>query len=220
VYLCVCPPSTLSLFTSTTRPDGLCELNLQAWPLPLQRDSRKRKLQEEKMAFGTYAGDLGTTLTYRVKKPGAYGGYKIVTEVRVRAGSAVVESLPAGRRVGDPPCHGVVRVNVNVFFIGPLSVVCGVSARGAGVSGVACCRTFRAQQAGLAHHFTRPTLPSPLPRLTRTRKWTPRAGSNCWTCERSRRRTGSACRYNLNAWRCPCRWCACSRGVSDAHKPD
>jgi hypothetical protein len=74
------------------------------------------------MAFGTYAGDLGTTLTYRVKKPGAYGGYKIVTEVRVGE-SAVVESLPAGRRVGDPPC--VVRVNVNVFSLG-LSVWCVV----------------------------------------------------------------------------------------------
>jgi hypothetical protein len=48
-----------------------------------QKEQKKRKLQEEKQAFGTYAGDLGTTLTYRVKKPGAYGGYKIVTEVRV-----------------------------------------------------------------------------------------------------------------------------------------
>ncbi len=46
-----------------------------------QREARKRKLAEEKSAFGTYAGELGTTLTYRVKKPGAYGGYKIVTEV-------------------------------------------------------------------------------------------------------------------------------------------
>jgi hypothetical protein len=48
-----------------------------------QREARKRKLAEEKSAFGTYAGELGTTLTYRVKKPGAYGGYKIVTEVRL-----------------------------------------------------------------------------------------------------------------------------------------
>ena len=54
-----------------------------------QRDSRKRKLDEEKMAFGTYSGDLGTTLTYRVKKPGAYGGYKIVTEV----GAVVIEGV-------------------------------------------------------------------------------------------------------------------------------
>ncbi len=46
-----------------------------------QKELKKRKIQEEKQAFGTYAGDLGTTLTYRVKKPGAYGGYKIVTEV-------------------------------------------------------------------------------------------------------------------------------------------
>ena len=61
-----------------------------------QRDSRKRKLDEEKMAFGTYSGDLGTTLTYRVKKPGAYGGYKIVTEV----GAVVIEGFhPAFARM-------------------------------------------------------------------------------------------------------------------------
>lgn len=33
------------------------------------------------IAFGTYAGNLGTTMTYRVRKPGVYGAYKIVTEV-------------------------------------------------------------------------------------------------------------------------------------------
>lgn len=70
-------------------------------------DIRKRKQQsEENQAFGTYAGDLGnvfcfnewasivhgsnrisppscfsgTKVVYRVKKPGVYGGYKIVTE--------------------------------------------------------------------------------------------------------------------------------------------
>lgn len=48
------------------------------------------------MAFGTYSGDLGTTLTYRVKKPGAYGGYKIVTEV----GAVVIEGFhPAFARM-------------------------------------------------------------------------------------------------------------------------
>ena len=31
-------------------------------------------------AFGTYSGSLGTKVVYRVKKPGVYGGYKIVTE--------------------------------------------------------------------------------------------------------------------------------------------
>jgi hypothetical protein len=46
-----------------------------------QLDRKKRKIDEEKSAFGTYAGDLGTTFTYRVKKPGSYGGYKVVTTV-------------------------------------------------------------------------------------------------------------------------------------------
>ena len=32
-------------------------------------------------AFGTYASGGGKKLTYRVKKSGTYGGYKIITEV-------------------------------------------------------------------------------------------------------------------------------------------
>ena len=49
--------------------------------LLLQRESLKRKKDEEVSAFGTYASNLGATITYRVKKGGAYGGYKIVTQV-------------------------------------------------------------------------------------------------------------------------------------------
>ena len=48
-----------------------------------KESSRKRKHEaEEKSAFGTYAGGgtVGETVTYRVKKAGAYGGYEIVTE--------------------------------------------------------------------------------------------------------------------------------------------
>ena len=41
----------------------------------------------EKSAFGTYADTLGETITYRVRNPGAYGTYKIVTE-RVGAGGS------------------------------------------------------------------------------------------------------------------------------------
>lgn len=44
-----------------------------------ERDAKKRR-DEERAAFGTYASDGGKTFTYRVKKEGAYGGYKIVTE--------------------------------------------------------------------------------------------------------------------------------------------
>lgn len=36
-------------------------------------------------AFGTYASGGGKKLTYRVKKAGTYGGYKIITEVRLFA---------------------------------------------------------------------------------------------------------------------------------------
>jgi hypothetical protein len=34
----------------------------------------------EEAAFGTYASAGGSKFTYRVKKPGVYGGYQIVTE--------------------------------------------------------------------------------------------------------------------------------------------
>lgn len=36
---------------------------------------------QNSQAFGTYASSGGTKLTYRVKKSGTYGGYKIITEV-------------------------------------------------------------------------------------------------------------------------------------------
>eukprot|EP01041_Mallomonas_annulata_P008215 gene8215-16890_t len=41
-----------------------------------QKGSKKRDVEEE--AYGTYASNGGQRLTYREKKPGAYGGYKIV----------------------------------------------------------------------------------------------------------------------------------------------
>uniref|UniRef100_A0A7S1XT62 Uncharacterized protein n=1 Tax=Phaeomonas parva TaxID=124430 RepID=A0A7S1XT62_9STRA len=41
---------------------------------------RRNDAEEEGSALGTYAGNLGTTVTKRVKKAGAYGGYKIITE--------------------------------------------------------------------------------------------------------------------------------------------
>lgn len=44
---------------------------------------KKRILKsDEKNAFGTYAGgtEMGTELTYRVKKSGVYGGYQIIRE--------------------------------------------------------------------------------------------------------------------------------------------
>ena len=42
---------------------------------------RRKKEEEEQLAFGTYASRA--KFTYRVRKAGAFGGYKIVTEVRV-----------------------------------------------------------------------------------------------------------------------------------------
>lgn len=42
------------------------------------KKSTKKDVEEE--AYGTYASQGGQKFTYRVKKPGAFGGYKIVTE--------------------------------------------------------------------------------------------------------------------------------------------
>ena len=46
-----------------------------------QTKRRRKKEEEDKLAFGTYAGN--STFTYRVRKASAYGGYKIVTQVRL-----------------------------------------------------------------------------------------------------------------------------------------
>uniref|UniRef100_A0A7S2D1H5 Uncharacterized protein n=2 Tax=Octactis speculum TaxID=3111310 RepID=A0A7S2D1H5_9STRA len=45
-------------------------------------ESRKRqkRVDGEKDAFGTYAGDLGEKFVYRERKPGVYGGYYICSE--------------------------------------------------------------------------------------------------------------------------------------------
>ena len=43
-----------------------------------QKQQKKFKMEEE--AFGTYASQGGSKFTYRVKKDGAFGGYKIVSE--------------------------------------------------------------------------------------------------------------------------------------------
>jgi hypothetical protein len=81
--------------------------------VPAQASAKRARVEEEKKAFGTYASEGGTQFTcagarwrharvgdadlwravsrerggrrYRVKKPGVYGGYEIVTEVRVHA---------------------------------------------------------------------------------------------------------------------------------------
>lgn len=48
---------------------------------------RKRKADEvEEGAFGTYASAGGEKAVYRVKKPGAHGGYTIITESGTRDG--------------------------------------------------------------------------------------------------------------------------------------
>ena len=48
--------------------------------LSRQVKRQRRDAEESKLAFGTYAGS--NKFTYRVRKAGAFGGYKIVTEVR------------------------------------------------------------------------------------------------------------------------------------------
>jgi len=52
---------------------------------PINNDDKEQKAIErkhkvEENAFGTYASNGGEKFVYRVKKVGAYGGYKIVTE--------------------------------------------------------------------------------------------------------------------------------------------
>jgi len=46
----------------------------------VKRASAAKANAEEKVAFGTYAGDGGTKFTYRQRRKGAFGGYDIVTE--------------------------------------------------------------------------------------------------------------------------------------------
>ncbi len=45
-----------------------------------ERRKRQKRADVEKAAFGTYADTNGETITYRVRNPGAFGTYKIVTE--------------------------------------------------------------------------------------------------------------------------------------------
>lgn len=52
---------------------------------PVNNDDKEQKAIErkhkvEENAFGTYASKGGEKFVYRVKKEGAFGGYKIVTE--------------------------------------------------------------------------------------------------------------------------------------------
>lgn len=50
------------------------------WSCTLVVENKKRKAdQVEESAFGTYASAGGEKVVYRVKKPGAHGGYTIVT---------------------------------------------------------------------------------------------------------------------------------------------
>lgn len=44
------------------------------------RQEVARQHKTEEAAFGTYASEGGTKFNYRVKKGGAFGGYKIISE--------------------------------------------------------------------------------------------------------------------------------------------
>lgn len=45
-----------------------------------EQKALERKHKVEENAFGTYASKGGEQFVYRVKKEGAFGGYKIITE--------------------------------------------------------------------------------------------------------------------------------------------
>ena len=66
---------------------------------------RKKDLETEKEAFGTFAGDLGSTFVYRVKKAGAAGGYAIHTESMDGGGLSREELLDMRtKKVSDRFC--------------------------------------------------------------------------------------------------------------------
>lgn len=58
----------------------------------LEERQAKKQHQDEVAAFGTYASKGGEEVVYRVRKPGAFGGYAIVKE-SVGAGSKTREEL-------------------------------------------------------------------------------------------------------------------------------
>lgn len=49
-------------------------------PATLAAQAAEKARQEEQAAFGKYAGEGGTKLTYLAKKEGVHKGYKMVTE--------------------------------------------------------------------------------------------------------------------------------------------
>lgn len=67
-------------------------------PHDTEAEKASKKKQEEKFAFGTYAGGTssGSVYTYRVRTNTAYGGYKIITEEQT--GDASREDLLDKRR--------------------------------------------------------------------------------------------------------------------------
>lgn len=69
---------------------GCCARPCSAFFSHFSMDSTHAQSNEQ--AFGTYASSGGTKLTYRVKKEGTYGGYKIVTEVLACASQVLLLS--------------------------------------------------------------------------------------------------------------------------------
>ena len=69
-----------------------------------QRDASRKKAQEQQ-AFGTYASDGGTTITYRTRKAGAYGSWKIVTEKANRALSREELLVLRAKKKSDRHCN-------------------------------------------------------------------------------------------------------------------
>ena len=71
------------------------EHNPEAEKLAAQEEAmtKKRKADAlEESAFGTYASSGGEKIVYRVKKPGAHGGYTIVTETNSSSNSGGLKS--------------------------------------------------------------------------------------------------------------------------------
>ena len=66
---------------------------------------KKRKQEQEDQAFGTYASRNGMTVTYRTRKSGAYGSWKIVTEKADRALSREELLTIRSKKKSDRHCN-------------------------------------------------------------------------------------------------------------------
>ena len=79
VSISISSPFSTDLITSTTF-EFITAPKSNIVPIPA---STVKTISDTDLAFGTYAGgtEKGTTVTYRVRKKTAYGGYTLIKEV-------------------------------------------------------------------------------------------------------------------------------------------